>query len=216
MMDASGSAPSLWRRIWKVGRIALVVILLLYIGLVIYRIPAVHEKYVSDETVKQIQATKLTMESVDGKHLPSPPDPTEADATLGGVDANQNGIRDDVELAIFKKYPNDIKLRAAELQYALALQMYLTEVFTSDTLVAVIHQDERGTSCINDTVPKPSSSASDAVWSQHFSEEDARQIEVETLVFSNKERMDKYHNVFHQFMTSYAEDKSTNHCDVQI
>ena len=57
-----------------------------------------------------------------GKNLPSDPGAL-ADATVQGVDANQNGIRDDVELAVFKEYPNSAKTRAVLLQYALALQM---------------------------------------------------------------------------------------------
>ena len=81
---------------------------------------------------------------MNGEHLPPPPDPAQVDATIEGVDANANGIRDDVELAIFERYPDSLKIRAAELQYAMALQMYLTEVFNSETLVAVILKDEHG------------------------------------------------------------------------
>ena len=80
---------------------------------------------------------------MNGEHLPPPPDPAQVDATIEGVDANGNGIRDDVELAIFKKYPNSARIRAAELQYAMALQMYLSKVFNSETLVAVIQGEDR-------------------------------------------------------------------------
>jgi hypothetical protein len=50
---------------------------------------------------------------IDGYRLPSEPDPTENDATLGGVDANSNGVRDDVERKIYAEYP--VKLQRALL-----------------------------------------------------------------------------------------------------
>ena len=122
-----------WRELaheaWIFLRIPLGIILVLFATLVAYRMPVVIEKEKTDETVDRIHAQKLTIENVNGEHLPPPPDPAQVDATTEGVDANVNGIRDDVELAIFEKYPNDIKIRPAELQYAIALQMYLTEVF---------------------------------------------------------------------------------------
>ena len=40
--------------------------------------------------------------------------------TIAGIDANKNGIRGDMELAIFKQYPDSAKTRAVLLQYALA------------------------------------------------------------------------------------------------
>ena len=59
----------------------------------------------TNEQVAKIHNTKLTMDDVTGKNLP--PDPgAEADKTIAGIDANKNGIRDDVELAIFKEYPD--------------------------------------------------------------------------------------------------------------
>ena len=41
---------------------------------------------------------------VNGHVLPPEPDPKVNDETLGGVDANHNGVRDDVERYIYKKY----------------------------------------------------------------------------------------------------------------
>src|SRR3990167_5434453 len=135
----------------RIIRCTLGVLVVLYAALVIYRIPAVMEKQRTTETVERIHSQKLTIENMNGEHLPPPHDPAQVDATVEGIDANQNGIRDDVELAIFEKYPNDAKIRAAELQYAMALQMYLTEVFNSETLVAAILKDEHGDFCITQT-----------------------------------------------------------------
>ena len=69
----------------------------------------------TNEQVVKIHNTKLMMDDVIGKNLP--PDPgAEADKTVQGIDANKNGIRDDVELAIFKAYPDSAKTRAVMLQ----------------------------------------------------------------------------------------------------
>ena len=42
---------------------------------------------------------------VDGYVLPPEPDPAVNNATLGGVDSNNNGVRDDVERNIYATYP---------------------------------------------------------------------------------------------------------------
>ncbi len=47
-------------------------------------------------------------EVIHGHTLPPEPDPTINNATLGGVDSNGNGVRDDVERAIYKKYDNKL------------------------------------------------------------------------------------------------------------
>ncbi len=121
---------------------------LAFVGFVLYRVPVVAQKERSAQTVEYIHAQKLTLADVDGKHLPPPPDPTLVDTTVEGIDANQNGIRDDVELAIFAKYPNDLKLRAALLQYAMTEQMYLTSVFDTETWKAVAEENSRAFSCL--------------------------------------------------------------------
>ena len=156
------------------------------------RIPALNEKERTQAVVAQIHAQKLTLADVMGENLPFPPDPTQVDATIEGVDANGNGIRDDVELAIFKKYPNSAKIRAAELQYAKALQMELTRVFNSETLVAVIQEEGRGNICILDT---------------------KRTQYVEELVFNTDVRKNAREDLYRKFMTSYALPNS-DFCDI--
>jgi len=52
-----------------------------------------------------------------------PPDPGEAGkATLAGIDSDNDGVRDDIEIAIYKRYPNDSLKRDALIQGAKALQ----------------------------------------------------------------------------------------------
>ncbi|MDO8521780.1 MAG: hypothetical protein Q7S08_00645 [bacterium] len=166
--------------------------LILFIAIVIYRIPFVIEKEKTQQVIAQIHAQKLTINDVNGEHLPPPPDPTQVDATIEGVDANGNGIRDDVELAIFKKYPNSAKIRAAELQYAKALQKEFTSVFNSETLVAVIQEEGRGSVCILNS---------------------KRTQEIEDLVFNTDARKKAQEDLYRKFMTSYALPNS-DYCDI--
>jgi len=189
-----------------------IIILVLYLGLVIYRIPAVLEKQKTEETVTRIHAARLTLADVMGENLPPPPDPVLKDATIQGIDANGNGIRDDVELAIFEKYPDSARVRAALLQYAKALQMELVEVFNSETLVAAIQEEERADFCIAETAPQLSSSSSAEDMRKVFALTDQRSREVGDLVLNTAERKQRYEEIF-QHMTSYGslEEKS---CDI--
>ena len=136
-----------------------------FIVLVIIRIPVVTEKENTAVEVAKIHATKLTLDDAMGKNLP--PDPgAEADKTVAGIDANQNGIRDDVELAIFKEYPSSAKTRAVLLQYALVLQMEMVQsIINTGTVDAVADYGDRSGTCVADTlVPRksPESSRSDS------------------------------------------------------
>ena len=86
------------------GIIFVVAFVALLVGRGIYR---VFESR-TEAQVAKIHSTKLTIDDVFGKNLPVPSEvegPPDYDATIAGVDANKNGIRDDVELAIFKEYP---------------------------------------------------------------------------------------------------------------
>ncbi|MGC9602533.1 MAG: hypothetical protein ABSE76_02230 [Minisyncoccia bacterium] len=133
--------------VWLWARWPLAFLVVAYIALVIYRIPAVGEKQRTADTIAAIQAQKITMADVMGTDLPPQPYKPENDATVAGIDKNNNGIRDDVELAIFAKYPNSAKIRAAELQYAMTEQMFLTDVYNTDTWKAVAEEDDRAYTC---------------------------------------------------------------------
>lgn len=105
--------------------------------------------------VEKIHNTRLTIDDVMGKNLPPEPGAEAAGATIAGVDENKNGIRDDVELAIFKEYPNSAKTRAVLLQYALALQMEMTqEIVNTETVVAVSQEEGRASMCIGDSTSR--------------------------------------------------------------
>ena len=119
------SAHDVFYKIWRFVRIPLAVVVVLLVGLTIYRFPYALEQRRAEEVVEFIRAQKITLNDVNGVNLPLAPDPAEVDATVEGVDANKNWIRDDVELAIFERYPNDARIRAAMLQYAMGLQLEL-------------------------------------------------------------------------------------------
>ena len=142
-----------------------IVLFILYVIAFIIRTPFIIQNKRTAAQVEKIHATKLQLSDVMGDNLP--PDPgAEADKTIAGIDANQNGIRDDVELAVFKEYPDSAKTRAVLLQYALALQMEFTQpIVNTITATEVIREDDRASSCVADVlVPResPESSRSNA------------------------------------------------------
>src|SRR3989344_4602368 len=122
----------------KILKWTVIVLVGLFILAEIIRLPFRLREEKTVEQVAKIHATKLQLSDVMGENLP--PDPgAEADKTVQGIDANTNGIRDDVELAIFKEYPNSAKTRFALLQYALSLQMSTSQpIVNKDTATEVI------------------------------------------------------------------------------
>ena len=137
---------------YKIPLIVFGTLAVFYFVLVIIRMFHFYNLDKTNEQVAKIHNTKLTMDDVIGKNLP--PDPgAEADKTIQGVDANKNGIRDDVELAIFKKYPDSAKIRAVLLQYALALQMEaVQEVVNEETVTEVVTEQSRAHDCLSDAL----------------------------------------------------------------
>lgn len=195
------------KRVWRFARWPLGVLLVLYVGFVLYRIPAVGEKKRTAEAVAHIHAQKITLDDVMGAHLPPTPNEEENNATLAGVDANKNGIRDDVELAIFKKYPDSPRIRAAELQYALTQQMFLTRVFNIETWKAVAEENSRSFNCISEVFPRDNLSVYIEITNGYTKE-------VETFVYNSKLRVNAKEKIYN-FITSYG-DASGNVCDVDL
>ena len=125
-----------------------------FVALVIVRMVQLKEEERTAAEVGRIHSTKLTVDDVMGKNLP--PDPgADADKTIAGIDANKNNIRDDVELAIFKAYPDSAKTRAVLLQYALALQMEVTQPIVNEgTVTEVVREQSRAYSCVGEILSR--------------------------------------------------------------
>ena len=186
----------------KIMRWAGIVILIGLIGLMIVRMPSMFSDQITSVQVNKIHSTKLTLDDVMGKNLP--PDPgTEANKTVAGIDVNKNGIRDDVELAIFKEYPNSAKTRAVLLQYALALQMeFIQPIVNKETVTEVVREENRANSCVADIlVPRktPESSRSYAEMEKINTYIDF----VNKLQINTKDR-DSAQIAFYKYIKSYS------------
>lgn len=179
----------------------------LFVLVALIRMPYVIEAKKTEELVAEIHATKLTLADVMGEDLPSHPGEV-ADATVAGVDENKNGIRDDVELAIFAEYPDLAKTRAALLQYALALQMQMTlPVVNTETVTATVEDiDNRALKCIWSL-----SSRGDM---DRFIEETERNEKfVENLQINTEERRN-YKDEFYKYLRSFSSSKGG--CDIDL
>lgn len=177
-----------------------------FIIVVIARIPHAAQVDRTNKQVAIIHATKLQVDDVMGKNLP--PDPgAEADKTIQGIDANKNGIRDDVELAIYKEYPKSAKTRAVLLQYALALQMETIQpIVNTVTATEVIREQSRAFVCIGDIFSREDI--------QKFGEEtDKLTFFVKDRVFNTEERK-KARNMFVKEVRSYSQLEQT--CDMDL
>ena len=197
-----------WHKVWIWIRWPLVVLVAFYILLVLYRIPAVGEQQKTQDAVARIEAAHITLADVEGSVLPPMPNEEENNATVAGIDKNNNGIRDDIELAIFKLHPDSAKVRAAELQYAMAEQMFLTDVFNTDTWIAVAQQDSRAYACVGKSVPNSNNLNAD------LQSVKTRINEVQNLVFNTNSRKDA-ENKAYTFTTSYG-DLSGESCDIDL
>lgn len=203
----------LLKKILKWVGITLIGIGCAFAVLVVFRAFHFYNLDKTNEQVAKIHATKITFADVMGENLP--PDPGEkADKTIEGVDANENGIRDDVELAVFKEYPNSAKTRAVLLQYALALQMEFTQpILNKDTVTETIRELSRADVCIADTlVPRQSP--------ESFREYvDIEKINtyidfVEKLQINTEGRI-KYDEEFYNKLGSFSESESEI-CDLDL
>lgn len=109
----------------------------------------------------EIGTIHLAQRDADGTNLPPIPDTILNNSTVAGIDANANHIRDDVELAMFEKYPiigavpatketdTNFALRAASLQYAQAMQVMLTLVDNKQKMSVAAESYGAAYGCLN-------------------------------------------------------------------
>ena len=188
------SLHAVWRWV-KWPLIVLAVLALVFAVLVIWRWNVLEGDKQTTVDVERIHTTKLVWNDINGT-LPPEPDSAENNATLVGVDSNDNGIRDDVERAIYLQYKDNQRAVVAMLQYAKELQMEFTEVHNSETLVAVLQEEDRGTLCIGD--------------------DDDRIKMVSDLVFNTEKRLQFFKTILQKYMTSYSLPNPEDVCDISI
>lgn len=187
---------------------AVLVIFGLFVVLVIARLPHAYNKQKTDEQVAKIHAIKLRLDDVMGKNLPSDPG-IDADKTIQGIDTNHNGIRDDVELAIFKEYPNSAKTRAVLLQYALALQMEMTQpIVNTETVTAVAEDGDRARNCIRENTPRDNMDLQNFVKILKSERDFVNKLQI------NTEQRDKYQHDFYEHLGSHSSPNTS--CDLDI
>jgi len=195
--------------IWVIGGLGIA-----FFALVVYRMFVLREKERTMEQVARIHATRLTLDDVMGRNLP--PDPgTDADKTIRGIDANHNGIRDDVELAIFREYPGSAKTRAVLLQYALALQMEATQTIVNrETVTEIATEQGRADTCIADTLVPRKDSESPRMHA------DIEKIDMFTNFVENKQldtnTRKKAHQDFYEGNLGSYGDSTNAICDIDI
>jgi len=201
------------KKIVKKGARILKWVMVVFVVLLVARLPFYLRNENTKEQVAKIHATKLTMDDVMGVNLP--PDPgAEADKTVAGVDANKNGIRDDVELAIFKEYPNSAKTRAVLLQYALVLQMEVTQPFENTVNVTeVVREEDRAHSCVADAlVPRETPESGRSMTDVKKIENYIRSIE--SKQFNTKERKFTKSNFYENLRSFGPLDEVV--CDIDL
>lgn len=126
--------------------------ILLAIAIALITIGNIYMNLEERKNIELIQNIKVTMADADGSKLPPEPDAVQNNETIAGIDSNNNNIRDDVERAIFEKYPGDknLKLRAALMQYAQSLQKSLTLVIWKETWSESAKVESRASLCVGE------------------------------------------------------------------
>ena len=203
------------KRVREIFLSVVAIAFVVYAVVVVTDLPQKLNKGRTEEQVAKIHATKLTLDDVMGKNLP--PDPgADADKTVQGIDANQNGIRDDVELAIFKEYPDSAKIRAALLQYAFMDQLETTqELVNSETVTAIAEEGSRAGLCITEIVPS-GSDLGEAELQKSFEMLDNFKEFVESRQFNTAARKEASKNFYKGKLRSFSTPRDKSVCDIDL
>jgi hypothetical protein len=223
-----------WKRLFKWLGLGLFVAIVFFFTIGLYY---AHLRFVSKETAASIRAMRIQVRDVDGSFLPPAPTEEEINATIAGPDKNNNGIRDDVERAIFEKYPmkkitdyrlqmtdraaerdENFKLRAASLQYAQSQQIFLTMVHDKKTMEAALERDSVAYACLDTTTP--SLTPADVKNKENMAKayDRIQKIFVERRdyildsILNNDVRKKKFSEVHDNYMTSFG--SLSRSCDI--
>ncbi len=200
-------------KVWKVLRwvlLAAVIMFVLDFAIGYFALQEQHQYAL--QLAEKFKTDHIAMDDVMGKNLPPEPDQKVNDSTLEGIDVNHDGIRDDVELAIFKLHPDSARIRAAELQYAKALQYeFDPNVYTGETWKVVKWDFElSGGYCVTDAAFDMGGVIGDKIRRADFFDK-----EVEGLVFNTDHRR-QLHNHFESLAVASVGSLKGEGCDVQL
>lgn len=173
--------------------------------------------YRKEERIKKqvglIHSAKISLADVMGNSLPLYPE--NPNATIVGVDVNLNGVRDDVELAIFQKYPESAKIRAGLLQYAQVQQMILSQPLVNEEVATEIaKEDSRADKCLADIVAPRENPESFRSYTDLIKIEEYISF-VEDLQFNISERK-KAKEDFYDLVRSFSDLEQKGNCDINI
>ena len=200
---------------WKVLRWVLLVAVIILIAMYAFGTWVLSSQYkYALQLVEKMKTDRVTLVDVMGGHLPPQPDEAENGATLEGVDANHNGIRDDVELAIFKLHPSSARIRAAELQYAKYLQYTMDDGIYTRVVEQVI-DDGVGASASRCLIGLAFSLG--GTTKEQIDRWDSFKHEVEPLVLNNAARRainERFNNLSFKYAGQFIYVSNDHECDV--
>jgi len=198
-------------RIFKIFKWIILILIGLFVILIIFRTFHYVDVQKTESQVVKIHTTKLSIDDVMGKNLPSDPG-IEAGKTIKGVDANNNGIRDDVELAVFKEYPNSAKTRAVLLQYALALQMMSVQSLANEEIATSVMQEKsRAYICIGTVLIRNDKDQN--IMNKYFEDGDKLRSFIENKQLNTQARINNDKD-FYKKVRSYSDLEGT--CDIDL
>lgn len=203
-------------KIWKWVRIVYVISFLVFLAGITFGFYRVYDKNRTEKAIDRINNTKITIADVMGENLPPVPDKELNDSTIAGIDSNNNFIRDDVELAIFEKYPDSAKVRAALLQYAQAKQIELLEIYNRETFIETQKKGENAYQCIGYAL------SDKYIYSELSGPKDFLNIvgivdyDIMRLVVNTDLRENRFFNENAKYMTYFYSSDQNNFCDVNI
>lgn len=200
---------------YTLATVAILLVLFFIVGFYIGYV-----RYQSNADADAIRNIRLAYDDVDGTDLPSAPTEEEINASIGGPDKNNNTIRDDVELALFKLYPGkeNEKIRAASLQYAQSEQIFLTKVYDMVTMKAAQEKASSANGCFGDIETpltekqRQSNKLINKILGEQMVRERVWMDKVETLALNNSERKKMKEDVYNDYAGSFESPKRG--CDI--
>ncbi|HPR84101.1 MAG TPA: hypothetical protein PL034_00890 [Candidatus Paceibacterota bacterium] len=187
------------------------IIIILFISFIVVRFFHYKKLDKDQKQIEIIHSTKINLADVLGENLPKQPE--NPNQTIAGVDINKNGIRDDVELSIFEKYPDSAKTRSALLQYAQVWQMIMTQDFSHEEVATEIaREDSRADACLADTISPRESPESFRDYAELLKIDEYISF-LEKIQFNTEQRA-KVKEDFYTKVRSFSDIEEKDRCDI--